>query len=416
VLHYEISAKVWYNSTAFYHHSRSTLVVDFFRCAVIRFFKLGVIMLYVDIPTAADLTDLASGRADICVSIYLRTTPVTRETTGDRITLKNLAKEAVNRLEVGGAERRRVAALSEQLDDLVEDNEFWRFQARSLAIFATPDNVKTFRVPNALESLVVVSDRFHLKPLLRTVTFSNAAYVLALSEDSVRLVEVFADLPAVTVKVEGLPKDAASAVGRATINDRSPRGRLHGSEGQKVLLRQFARKVDKALRGLLAGSDIPLVLAATQPLASIYRSVNTYPDLVQATIEGSPGALTDGQLAERARLVLDSLYQNELASLRALFEIRENQGRATTDVAQAARAATFGAVAVLLVDIDEITLGTVDDEDGTVAFTDQTNATSYGVVDEIASRVIRSGGRVLGVRKDDIPYGKSLAAILRYAA
>ena len=67
-------------------------------------------------------------------------------------------------------------------------------------------------------------------------------------------------------------------------------------------------------------------------------------------------------------------------------------------------------------DIDEITLGTVDDEDSTVTFADQTNATSYGVVDEIASRVIRSGGRVLGVRKGDIPGGKSLAAILHYAA
>jgi hypothetical protein len=37
------------------------------------------------------------------------------------------------------------------------------------------------------------------------------------------------------------------------------------------------------------------------------------------------------------------------------------------------------------------------------------------VVDEIASRVIRSGGQILGVRKTDIPGGKSLAAILRYA-
>lgn len=371
-------------------------------------------MLHVDIPTAADLMNLASGRADICVSIYLRTTPVTQEAEGERIELKNLAKDAVNRLVENSANRRRVVALSEQLADLVDDNEFWRFQARSLAIFATPDNIKTFRVPNALEALVVVSDRFHLKPLLRAVTFPNVAYVLALAEGSVRFVEVFADLPAVAVKVEGMPKDAGSAVGRSSVNDRSPSGRLHGSEGQKVLLRQFARKVDHSLRGLISGSDIPLVLAATEPLASIYRSVSTYPRLAEATIEGSPGRLTDGQLAERARAVLDGLYRDELAALGTLFETRENQGRATTDVAQAARAATFGAVSILLVDIDEITPGAVDDDDGTVTFADHADATSYGVVDEIASRVIRSGGRVLGVRKDDIPGGKSLAAILRY--
>jgi hypothetical protein len=53
--------------------------------------------------------------------------------------------------------------------------------------------------------------------------------------------------------------------------------------------------------------------------------------------------------------------------------------------------------------------------DGTVTFAKSANARDYGVVDEIASRVIRSGGRILGVRKADIPGGKSLAAILRHA-
>jgi hypothetical protein len=373
-------------------------------------------MLYVDIPSPDDLAVLASTRAANCVSIYLPTTPVTRKTTGDRIELKNFAKEAATRLEESGASRRDIVSLSEQLADLVEDADFWRFQARSLAIFATPDNAKTFRVPNALEPVLVVSDRFHLKPLLRAVTFPNVAYVLALAEGSVRLVQVFADLPAVAVKVHGMPKSASSAAGRATINDRSPRGRLHGSEGQKVLLRQFARKVDRALRELLSGGNIPLILAATQPLASIYRSVNTYPHLAEATIEVSPGQLTDSQLETRARIVLDGLYRDELAALGTLFANRENQGRATTDVAQAARAATFGAVAILLIDIDEITPGTVDDNDGMVTFSNRPDDAGYGVVDEIASRVMRSGGRVLGVRKEDIPGGKSLAAILRHPA
>ena len=49
------------------------------------------------------------------------------------------------------------------------------------------------------------------------------------------------------------------------------------------------------------------------------------------------------------------------------------------------------------------------------SFSKSADASNYGVVDEIASRVIRSGGRILGVRRADIPGGKSLAAILRYA-
>lgn len=373
-------------------------------------------MLYVDIPTIADLKSLISHRDDMCVSIYLRTTPVTRATAGDRIELKNLAKSGVHQLEAAGADKRRVSALSEHLDDLVDDDEFWRFQAHSLAILATPDNIRTFRIPNALEPIVEVADRFYLKPLLRAVTFPNACYVLALSENAVRVVEVSSDLPATSLKIAGMPKDAASAVGKSSLNDRAPSGRVQGAEGQKVRLRQYARQVDGALRGLLGGSDIPLVLAALQPLASIYRSVNTYSHLMLETIGGSPDASTDAELAERARAVLDGHYREDIAAFAKLFAIRENQGRATTDIAQAARAATFGAVESLLVDIDEIVPGKIDEVSGAVSFAENESAETYGVVDEIAGRVIVSGGRVRGVRKADIPGGKSLAAILRYPA
>src|ERR1700730_7270383 len=367
-------------------------------------------MLYVDIPGVADLKSLAAHRDDICVSIYLPTTPVSQEAAADRIELKNLAKEALLQLETANADKRRHSALMDHRDDLVDDDEFWRFQARSLAVLATPDNARTFRVPNALVPIVEVSDRFHLKPLLRAIAFPNTCFVLALAENAVRVIQVSADLPPLIVKVEGMPKDAGSAVGRASVNDRSPSGRIQGSEGQKVLLRQFARKVDSALRGLLSGSDVPLVLAASEPLASIYRSVNTYAHLAKARIEGSPVNRTDAQLADRARALLDGI-----AHWNALFVTRENEGRATTDIALAARAATYGAVETMLVDIDEVIPGTVDERDGAVTFAKSANASDYGVVDEIASRVIRSGGRILGVRKADIPGGKSLAAILRYA-
>ena len=373
----------------------------------------GIRVLYVDIPTSADISALSARRGDICVSIYLRTTPVTQKTRGDRIELKNLAKQAARQLHAEGAEKRLAAAITEQLDDLVDDDEFWRFQAHSLAIFATPENVRTFRIPNALEPMVMVADRFHLKPLLRAVSFPHSCYVLALSQRSVRLIEVSPNLPAVTVTVEGMPQNAGRAVRGASEIDHWPSGRIQGAEGQKVLLRQFARNVDKALRPLLTGSGIPLILAATEPLASIYRSVNTHPHLATAAIEGSPQTTTDTQLGERARTILDGLYREEVADWRLLFEARENQGRATTDIAQAARAATMGAVESILVDIDEVIPGRIDDT-GSVIFAEQASTTNYGLVDEIAGRVIATGGRVIGVRKPDIPRGEPLAAILRY--
>ena len=200
-----------------------------------------------------------------------------------------------------------------------------------------------------------------------------------------------------------MPEDAGRAV----------QGAGEAAEGQKVLLRQFARQVDKALRPVVTGSGVPLVLAAAEPLASTYRSVNSYPHLAAATIEGNPEALTDAQLGERARAVLDGIYRDELTVWRTLFEARANQGRATTDIAQAARAATVGAVDSMLIDIDETLHGRIA-EDGAVVFAEQPTATNYDLVDEIATRVITTGGRVIAVRKAELPRAAALAAILRY--
>ena len=64
-----------------------------------------------------------------------------------------------------------------------------------------------------------------------------------------------------------------------------------------MLLRQYARKFDHESRGLLTGSGIPLAPASSEPLASIYRSVNSYAHLVPAGIDlGSPGHTTDAEL------------------------------------------------------------------------------------------------------------------------
>lgn len=371
-------------------------------------------MLHVDLPTLPEFKFLVQARAGACVSIYLPTTPHTQQVGAAKIELANLGKKALAQLEAAGLDKRSRDTLSEQLDDLAADDEFWRLQAHSLALLMTPHSLQTFRLPSRLTAMVQVSDRFHLKPLLRAMTFPNRAFVLALAEKGPRLIEVLADLPAEELPIKDLPKDAGSATGRASVNDRSPSGRLHGSEGQKVLLRQYARRVDAALRPLLSGREDPLILAAAEPLASIWRSVNTYPNLLEGGISSSPADMSASQLADAARPLLDALYAGQIEAFKTQFEERSRHGRATVEVAQAARAASFGAIETLLVDIDAVLPGTMD-EAGVVTLADGESATTYGIVDEIAGRALLSGARVLGVRRESIPEGAPLAAVLRYA-
>jgi hypothetical protein len=372
-------------------------------------------MLYVDIPSLNDFTKLSAQRNNASVSLYLPTTPVTQDVEASRIAFGNLVKAAFDQLTAAGTDKRQLAALGAHLDDLADDDDFWARQAHSLAVLATPEGLQTFRLPNRLTEIVEVSDRFHLKPLLRSLTFADSALVLAISENEVRLVEVSADLPPKRVKVADLPKDAASAVGVSTINDRSPKRRITGSEGQKVRLTQYARAVDHAIRPIVRSSGLPLILAATEPLASLYRSVSSAPLLLPDVISSTNDRSSEAELADAARPVLDATYAREVEAFRELFAARESSGRSTTDISDAARAATFGAIDSLMVDIDEVVHGSIDEESGAVTFEEPPNAKSYGIVDEIAARALASGARVLGVRKQDMPGEKGIAAILRYA-
>src|SRR5262249_25667131 len=156
------------------------------------------------------------------------------------------------------------------------------------------------------------------------------------------------------IRIPELPSDVASAVGKSSIRDRAPVGRLQGSEGQKTRMRQYARQVDHALRPLLGGLDLPLILAAAEPMDSVYPSVNSYPHLLPASLPGNPDNSSDAELVASARSLLDDVYAADLRTIHETYALRASQRRASTDVADVARAATYGLVDTVLVDIDEV--------------------------------------------------------------
>ncbi|MGN6814953.1 MAG: baeRF11 domain-containing protein [Solirubrobacterales bacterium] len=369
--------------------------------------------LHTDIPSRRQIERLLQARGDQLVSIYLPTSPITPEADAARIAFKNLAGEAVAELDTGSARADR-EAIEQALDDLHDDHRFWAEQAHSLAVFVDAHGLRSFRLPNRLTAAVQVADRYYVKPLLRTVTFPQTAFVLALAEGSVRLLEVTPDLPTFEVRVPDLPRGAADAVGKASITDRSPARRLQGTEGRKTLVRNYARAVDKALGTVLVGRDVPLILAASELIDAIFRSVNSYPRLADRSLSGSPEASTDAELGEAAREVLDGLYADQLRDLTDQFEQRSAAGRSAVEINDLGRAATFGAVETLFVDIDAKLAGTIDEDSGAVSLDDVEQAGDYGVIDELCRRVILAGGTVLAVRAADVPGGGPAAAILRY--
>lgn len=368
-------------------------------------------MLHTDIPSQAEIIDLASTEGRTCVSIYTPTADTVRD--HDRVQREFAGQVRSALAQIEDSDER--ATIEQSFEALTEWSEFWRYQSRTLVVHATTDRIRSYRLPNRLTAVTFAGDRFYLKPMLRTTSFPQTAFVLALAEGGVRLVDISADQPPAEVSVPGLPTDLESELGKPERSGYGPGSRPHNPDSRMTRIRQFTRIVDQALRTTLIGRGIPLILAAADPIASIYRGTTTYPGLLPQGIEGNPQALSDGALADAARTVLDNHYRDQLFDLRRLFDERKSQGRGLTDVADVAKAASYGAISTVMVDIESIVPGTVDPGTGDVHFTDGADdAQVYGVVDEITRRALLSGATVTAVRSEDMPDGAQIAAILRY--
>jgi Bacterial archaeo-eukaryotic release factor family 11 len=391
-------------------------------------------MLHIDIPTLAEFKHLAQIKGEICVSLYLPTSPLGEDARANRVVFKDIAREAVLQLKEAGTNKKDISAFEERFEQLarpehdVQDEDkirklqrakpdpiesFWHYQASGLGVLATTGMMQTFRLPNRPKPLAEVADRFHLTPLIRAMTSPHDVFVLALAEESVRLIHAFANFPPQRLQVPDLPSSAEDATHRPSFHVRAPRRRLQNLEGEKVLLQQYVRKVEHAIHGVLAGQSAPLVLAAEEPLASMFRAANTYPRLADEMIGGNPDTRTDAELEGAAIPILDRLYSRELKAVIArYYELKPRL--ATTDVSYAAHAATAGAIEQLLVDLDAVIPGLVSDIDGSVIYSASDDAETYSVVDEVARRALYTGAKVMGARKEELPDRAPLTAILRY--
>src|ERR1700704_6183303 len=165
-------------------------------------------MLHIDIPTLDEFKALAQIKGETCVSLYLPTSPLGTSAKFNRTAFKDLAKEALSQMKEAGIDKNKIAVFEQQFDHLagaehdVQDEDkirklqrakpdpveaFWHYQANGLAVLATSDMMRTFRLPDQPKPLAEVADRFHLTPLVRVMTSPHDVFVLALAEESVRL-------------------------------------------------------------------------------------------------------------------------------------------------------------------------------------------------------------------------------------
>jgi hypothetical protein len=137
--------------------------------------------------------DMARVTRPYCISIFIPTHRAGKEVIEmiDQKNLKNQVKKVRSILSLSRADKDTVDELLKPIEDLIEDNSFWKHQSDGLAIFRNHDQFIYFTIPVYFDSYIYVNDHFYLLPLLPYINDDDKFYLLALSLSGAKLFEGF---------------------------------------------------------------------------------------------------------------------------------------------------------------------------------------------------------------------------------
>src|SRR3990172_12636211 len=386
-----------------------------------------------DVVTREELKRLVETREGPCVSIFQpahRAGPDTRtHARQDPVRLKNLLREAEKRLAAAGLKARQARGLLGPARRLLDDLTFWQYQSDGLALFIAPGLIRTFRVPLSFEELVVVAERFHIKPLVALLGGDGLFYVLALSQNKVRLLAGTRDHVR-EVELPGAPQSIEEALryndperqlqfhtGTPAAGERRAamfHGHGTGIDDAKENLLRFFQQVSHAVNGLLRGAPLPLVLAGVDYLLPIYREANRHPVLLEEEIMGNPEALRAAELPGRAGPLVKPHFLRAREAAAARYIELKGTDKAASELRDVVPAACDGRVELLFVAVGVRIWGSFNPETRAVELGEEAPGQTEDLLNFAAIHTILNGGTVYAVPPEEMPDEAPLTAVFRY--
>ncbi|MBN2186595.1 MAG: hypothetical protein JW732_03990 [Dehalococcoidia bacterium] len=365
----------------------------------------------------------------LCISIFMPTHRAGEQTRQDPIRLKNLIREAQNRLTGAGLTSKEMKGLLKPVEELLRDEFFWQHQNDGLAIFSSAGLFRCYRLPLSFDELVVVTHRFHIKPLLPLLTSDGRFYILALSQNKVRLVDG-TRYTASEVALEDVPESLADTLRydserNIQLHTAEPVGKggqpaiFHGhgdgiDDAKENILKYF-RQIDAGLSKMLHGEHIPLILAGVDYLLPIYAKANTYPCLLGDGFAGNPEELSTEELCKRAWAIAEPYFTKERMEASARYEQLLGTQQASDDLMKVVPASYQGRIETLFVAVGVQYWGTFDIEKGRITLHQQeVQPGDEDLLDFAAIHTLLNGGVVFAVAPEQMPGKANVAAVFRY--
>ena len=357
-----------------------------------------------------ELKKVMSYRSYPCVSILApthRTSPGSKQ---DPITVKNLVKEAITRLNQEFSQR-DIQPVIDRIESIVSSIDYTR-TADSMAIYACRDFSARYDLPVTVKEQVIIDETFATRSLVYATSRNPRYLVLALSEKPTRLFDIFLDTPVEITNgefpaffiddEEKAPRPTGEIVNMSSYRDEQ--------------YNKFFKKIDKAVSALVKDTKIPLVITGVDRYLSYYKDITELNSQIAGEIKGSYDKSTPHELAKLTWPVIENFMVKRKSDMIKKLEEAIGSGHFSSGIDQVWNTAFEGRGLMLLVE-EGFQFPAVISEDNTILAPAE-ESTSPGIVDdavdEIIEEVINRGGEVHFVDKDDLKIHNRIAMILRY--
>jgi hypothetical protein len=382
------------------------------------------------------LRSLVEPRQGPCVTLFMPTHDAGADIQQDPIRFKNLLRKAEDRLREKGLRPPEIDAMLGEARRLLDlDRIFWRSPMAGFVLFAAPGFFKYLHVPLKVPEHIHVEGRFHTKPLLRMLSSTGRYYILALSQDEVRLLEA-TQYSVRQCTLKGIPKSIADALQYNEL-EQAPQMRVANSapgamqtknEGvffgqsagiepsdvRKDDLKEYFRQIDRGLHDALGDDNAPIVLAGVSYLLPIYREINSHPHVLPEGVAGNPELMSNDDLRAQAWPIARAYLQSAEREAVSKFQNLSGSAKCSIDLREIVGAAHQGRVETVFVAGDRAVWGTYDSSSDEVVIEESESTENTDLLDLAAMQTFLTGGRVYVLDPDAVPGGENIAAIYRF--
>ncbi|MCH7336830.1 hypothetical protein [Acinetobacter sp. NIPH 2699] len=350
-------------------------------------------------------------QANPAISIFVPTHRTFPDNQQDAIALKNALKELETRLSEN-YDKREAEALLHQIEQKLADHNH-NYNLDTLAIFASAEDTQILNFPFQVKPRVIIDQHFATRDILRELNNAVHYYLVIVSRDQGRLLEVFNDqlvrefhqddeLQGLNFPIENTHLYTTSS------NDRS------NATKEENYIKEFLNRVDKSVQEVYKQNSLPIFVVGDERTVSFYQQVSDNPTAIAATVTNSTNLEAEARLLiDEAQDKVDSYRTTLQQASQAEISQAKSQNLLIEDLSSIYRAAKEGRIDQIFIRKGYVQPATVDAETLNVELNLDTTNTD-DIVDDILSIVLQHGGKAHFLDAKFLDDNANLLAKARY--